>query len=72
MRLGPEYTLADLPNDSIINPSKWRSASCVALRQLDAVHHKDGRLALGTFTICRTENFLCQAGLAKLDEKSGS
>jgi hypothetical protein len=32
------------------------SASCVALRQLDAVHHKGVRL--GTFVICRTEN-LC-------------
>jgi hypothetical protein len=40
----------------------------VVLRQLDAVNHKGVRLALGTFVICRTENFLCEAGLAKLDE----
>jgi hypothetical protein len=42
------------------------SASCAVLRQLDAVHHKGVRQALGTFVICRTENLLC--GLAKLDE----
>jgi hypothetical protein len=43
----------------------YGSASCAFLRQLDAVHHKGVRLALGTF---RTENLLCEAGLAKLDE----
>jgi hypothetical protein len=46
----------------------YGSASCVVLRQLDAVHHKGVRLALGTFVICRTENLLCEAGLAKLNE----
>jgi hypothetical protein len=46
----------------------YGSASCAVLRQLDAVHHKDIRLALGTFVICRTENRLCEAGLAKVDE----
>jgi Fic family protein len=35
---------------------------------LCAVHHKDVRLALDTFVICRTEILLCEAGLAKLDE----
>jgi hypothetical protein len=39
------------------------------LRQLDAVHHKGVRLALGTFVICRTEKLLCEAGPAKLDER---
>jgi hypothetical protein len=43
-------------------------ASCVVLRQLDAVHHKGVKLAMGTFVICRTENLLCEAGLAKVDE----
>jgi hypothetical protein len=46
----------------------YGAASCAVLRQLDAVHHKSVRLALGTFVICRTENLLCEAGLAKLDE----
>jgi hypothetical protein len=46
----------------------YGSASYVVLRQLDAIHHKGVRLALGTFVICRTENFLCEAGLVKLDE----
>jgi Fic family protein len=46
----------------------YGTASCAVLRQLDAVHHKGVRLALGTFVICRTENLLCEAGLAKLDE----
>jgi hypothetical protein len=46
----------------------YGSASCAVLRQLDAVHHKGVRLALGTFVICRSENILCKAGLAKLDE----
>jgi hypothetical protein len=72
MRLGPENTLADLPNDSLINPrygeEAYGSASCAVLRQLDAVHHKSVRVALGTFVICRTENLLCEAGLAKLDK----
>jgi hypothetical protein len=35
---------------------------------MDAVHQKSVRLALGTFVICETENLLCKAGLAKLDE----
>jgi hypothetical protein len=38
----------------------YGSASCTILRQLDAVHHKSVRLALGTFAICRTENLLCE------------
>jgi hypothetical protein len=38
------------------------------LASYDAVHHKGVRLALGTFVICITENLLCEAGLAKLDE----
>jgi hypothetical protein len=46
----------------------YGSPSCVVLRQLDAVHHKGVRLAMGNFVICRTENVLCEAGLAKLDE----
>jgi hypothetical protein len=46
----------------------YGSASCAILRQLDAVHRKGLRLALGTFVICRTENLLCEAGLAKLDQ----
>jgi hypothetical protein len=46
----------------------YGSASCAVLRQLDAVYHKDVRLALGTFVICRTENLLCEAGLTKFDE----
>jgi hypothetical protein len=46
----------------------YGSASCAVLRQLNAVHHKGVRLALGTFVICRTENLLCEAGIAKLDE----
>jgi Fic family protein len=46
----------------------YGSVSCAVLRQLDAIHHKGVRLALGTFVICRTENLLCEAGLAKLDE----
>jgi hypothetical protein len=46
----------------------YGSASCTVLRQLDAVHHKGVRLALGTFAICRPENLLGEAGLAKLDE----
>jgi hypothetical protein len=70
--LGPENTLADPPNDSQslrCGEETYGSASCAVLRQLDAVHHKSVRLALGTFVICRTENLLCEAGLAKLDEK---
>jgi hypothetical protein len=46
----------------------YGSASCAVLRQLDENHHKGVRLALSTFAICRTENLLCEAGLAKLDE----
>jgi hypothetical protein len=46
----------------------YGSASCAALRQLDAVHHKGVKLALGTFVICRTDNLLCEAGFTKLDE----
>jgi hypothetical protein len=46
----------------------YGSASCAVLRQMDAVHQKSVRLALGTFVICETENLLCEAGLAKLDE----
>jgi hypothetical protein len=46
----------------------YGSASCAILRQLDAVHHKSVRLALGIFVICRTENLLCEAGLEKLDK----
>jgi hypothetical protein len=46
----------------------YESASCVVLRQLDAVHHKSVRLALDTFVICETGNLMCKAGLAKLDE----
>jgi hypothetical protein len=48
--------------------STFRSTSWAVLRQLDAVHHKNVRLALGTLVICRTKNLLCKAGLAKLDE----
>jgi hypothetical protein len=48
----------------------YGSASCAVLRQLDAVHHKGVRLALGTFAICRTENRLCEAGQSWM--KSGS
>jgi hypothetical protein len=36
----------------------YGSDSCAVLRQLDAVHHKGVRLALGTFFICRMENLL--------------
>jgi hypothetical protein len=43
----------------------YGSISCAVLRQLDAVHHKGVRLALGT---CRTKYLLCEADLAKLDE----
>jgi hypothetical protein len=32
----------------------YGSASCAVLRQLNEVQHKDVRLALGTFVICRT------------------
>jgi hypothetical protein len=46
----------------------YGSALCAVLRQLDAVHHKNVRLALGTFVIYRMEDLLCEAGLAKLDE----
>jgi hypothetical protein len=46
----------------------YGSASCAILRQLDAVHHKGVKLTLGTFLICITENLLCEAVLAKLDE----
>jgi hypothetical protein len=46
----------------------YGSASSAVLRQLSEVHHKDVRLALGTFVICRMENLLCESGLAKLDE----
>jgi Fic family protein len=41
---------------------------CAVLRQLDSIHHKSGRQALGSFVFCRTVNLLCEAGLAKLDE----
>jgi hypothetical protein len=68
MGLGPENTLADPPNDSDNTTLRYGSASCAVLRQLDAVHHKGIRLALGAFAICRTEKLLCEAGLAKLDE----
>jgi hypothetical protein len=46
----------------------YGSASCLVLRQLDAIHHEGVTLALGTFVICRTKKILCEAGLAKLDE----
>jgi hypothetical protein len=46
----------------------YGSVSCTVRRQLDAVHHKSVRLALGNCAICKTENFLCKEGLAKLDE----
>jgi hypothetical protein len=46
----------------------YGSASCAVLRQLDAVHHKGVKLALGTSVICRTDNLLCEAGFTKLDE----
>jgi hypothetical protein len=64
--LGSENTLAVPPNDSLINRQVWRGGT--VLRQLDAVHHKGVRLALGTFVFCRTEDVMCEAGLAKLDE----
>jgi hypothetical protein len=44
----------------------YGAASCAVLRQVDAVHHKGVRLALGTFLICISH--LCEAGLAKSDE----
>jgi hypothetical protein len=46
----------------------YGSASCAVLRQLYAVHHKGVKLTLGTVVSCRTENFLCEGGIAKLDE----
>jgi hypothetical protein len=68
----PEYSLADPPKDSLINPQIWRGGLRISLmrvvRQLNAVHHKGVRLTLGTFVICRTKNILYEAGLAKLDE----
>jgi hypothetical protein len=46
----------------------YGTASCAVLRQLNEVQYKGVRLALGTLVICRTENLLCEAGLAKLNE----
>jgi hypothetical protein len=46
----------------------YGSTACAVLRQLDAVHPKGVRLALDIIVICRTENLLCEAGIAKLDE----
>jgi hypothetical protein len=40
----------------------------IRTHKVDAVQYKGVRLALGTFVICRTENLLCGAGSAKLDE----
>jgi hypothetical protein len=39
----------------------YGSVSCGVLTQLDAVHHKDVRLALSTFIICRTERQASQS-----------
>jgi hypothetical protein len=46
----------------------YGSASKVVLRKLDPIHHRGVRLAFRTFTVCKTENVLCEAGLSKLME----
>jgi hypothetical protein len=70
MGLGPENTLADPSNDSLFNPPILRrglrnrlmcgpeTTGCISPQ----------RCKTGFFIICRTENLLCEASLAKLDE----
>jgi hypothetical protein len=41
----------------------YGSASKSALRTIEPVHHKEVKIALGVFAICKTENTLCEAGL---------
>jgi hypothetical protein len=60
-----QKTLLRIHQMIVLSTLKYRekvygSASCVVLRQLDAVHHKGVRLALGTFVICRKENLLSE------------
>jgi hypothetical protein len=43
-------------------------ASKAVLRQLDPIHHRGVRVALGTFAVCKTEKVLCEAGLPTLTE----
>jgi hypothetical protein len=46
----------------------YGSASPTTLNTLDPVHHKGIRLALETFTVCRKENVLHEAGISTLTE----
>jgi hypothetical protein len=46
----------------------YGSASPTRLKTLDPVHHKEVKLALGTFAVCRTENVLHESGLSTIKE----
>jgi hypothetical protein len=46
----------------------YRLASPTTLKTLDPVHHKEGRLALRTFAVCRAENVLQEAEIFTFTE----
>jgi hypothetical protein len=51
----------------IYGKTAYGSASKAVLRKQDSIYHRGVRLVLGTFAVCKTENVLCEAGLATQD-----
>jgi hypothetical protein len=56
--------LSTLRNGEIV----YGSASKSPLRTIEPVHHKDVKIALRVFAICKRENALCETGLPTLTE----
>jgi hypothetical protein len=47
----------------------YGSARNAQLKRLEPVHNKGLRIALGAFSVCRTENIMCESGFESLAEK---
>jgi hypothetical protein len=58
----------NIPSTLRDGETAYGSAPKAVLRELDPIHHRGVRLALGTFTVCKTENVLCEAKLPTLTE----
>jgi hypothetical protein len=49
-----------------LGSAAFRSARDVQLKQIEPVHNKRLRIAIGAFCVCRTENILCESGFESL------
>jgi exo-beta-1,3-glucanase (GH17 family) len=57
----------------IYGETVYGSASKSALKTIEPEnHHKGVKIALGVFSICKTENAICEAGLLKQYNNDGN